>query len=137
MISCGYEEVGNFVGEAIASPLMQFGTLVTVVAYVATTQPYLGLLMVAVVVPQAAIVLVMQKRINDRISSRIKVMRKATGQIAAEDLKTIEQAVLDDFDKFTKRAAASSSSSCRQSSCSTPSPVWGRPGSCCSVACWQ
>jgi len=98
MIAAEAEEVGRFAGAAIASPLMQVGTLVTVIVYIASNQPMLGIFILAVVVPQAAIVLALQKHINVKIGERVKILRHATNRIVAEDVKEIEQAVLDDFD---------------------------------------
>ena len=71
MISTEAEDVGGFAGSALASPLMQLGTLVTVIAYVAVNQPYLGLLIIFVVLPQALIAVSVQQRINDRVSYRV------------------------------------------------------------------
>lgn len=100
MIAAEAEEVGQFAGGAIASPLLQLGTLISVVVYIATTQPLLGLFLVAVVVPQAVIVLMLQKRVNDRVGRRVKILRRATGAITAEKVGQIGQDVLDDFDEI-------------------------------------
>jgi ABC-type bacteriocin/lantibiotic exporter with double-glycine peptidase domain len=100
MISAEAEDVGRFAGSAIASPLIQLGTLVTVIAYVAANQPYLGLLMVFVVVPQALIAISVQQRINHRISYRVRVLRQATNRIATDDVKRAGDGVLHDFDEI-------------------------------------
>ena len=100
MISAEAEDVGRFAGSAIASPLIQLGTLVTVIAYVAANQPYLGLLMVFVVVPQALIAISVQQRINHRISYRVRVLRQATNRIATDDVKRAGEGVLHDFDEI-------------------------------------
>jgi ABC-type multidrug transport system fused ATPase/permease subunit len=100
IISSEAEEVGRFAGAAIAAPLMQIGTLVTVIAYVAANQPYLGLFMVTIVVPQALIAVSIQQRINDRIAYRVRVMRQATNLIASEDIASAGEAVRHDFDEI-------------------------------------
>jgi len=100
MIASEAEEVGRFAGSAMASPLLQLGTLVSVVAYIAASQPVLGAFMVAIVVPQALIAVGVQQRINDRVAQRVKVMRRATGRISAEDIESAGQAVLNDFDEI-------------------------------------
>lgn len=94
------EEVGRFAGEAIASPILQIGTLLSVVAFVATTQPYLGLFLIAVVLPQAVIVLSLQKSINERIARRIKLLRGISTALGPQQIKQTQQAVLDDFDRI-------------------------------------
>jgi ABC-type bacteriocin/lantibiotic exporter with double-glycine peptidase domain len=100
MIAAEAEEVGRFAGAAIATPLMQVGTLATVIVFIAANQPMLGVFILAIVAPQAVIVLALQKRINARISERVRVLRHATNRIVAEEVKEVEQAVLDDFDQI-------------------------------------
>lgn len=100
MIAAEAEEVGRFAGMAIASPLVQMGTLVSVVGYVAANQPVLGLFLVAVVVPQAVIVLTLQKFVNERVAKRVRILRHATGSITAGEVNGIAQGVLDDFDQI-------------------------------------
>lgn len=98
MVTTESEEVGKFVGAAIASPLMQVGTLVSVVAFIAWNQPYLGLIVMCVISPQAIIVLTLQKHINARIAERVKALRHATNLVVEEDIKRVQEAVLADFD---------------------------------------
>jgi ABC-type bacteriocin/lantibiotic exporter with double-glycine peptidase domain len=100
MISAEAEDVGRFAGSAMASPLIQLGTMVTVITFIAVNQPYLGLLVVFVVVPQALIAISVQQRINHRISYRIRVLRQATSRIAAEAVKSAGDGVLHDFDEI-------------------------------------
>lgn len=90
--------VGNFAGEAIASPLLQLGTLVSVVGFVAFTQPYLGLFIFGLILPQAFLVIYTQGFINTRVSDRVMTLRKATREISEAEVGHIEQSVLDDFD---------------------------------------
>lgn len=94
------EEVGRFAGEAIASPLLHLGTLVSVVVFIAATQPLLGLFMIGVVLPQGIIVLSLQKAINRRIANRIRLLRHASTALGPEQIKETQQAVLDDFDQI-------------------------------------
>jgi ABC-type multidrug transport system fused ATPase/permease subunit len=98
MITAEAEEVGKFAGEAIATPLMQFGTLFSVIVYIASSQPVLGLFLAAIVLPQAAIVFRIQRYINARVAERVKILRRATNRIVSEDMKQLEQAILSDFD---------------------------------------
>ncbi len=94
------EEVGRFAGQAIAMPLLQFGTLVSVTAFVAATQPFLGLFMVAVVAPQAVLVLALQQSINRRIAERVKILRHATSEITSQQVAEAQKSVLEDFDSI-------------------------------------
>jgi ABC-type multidrug transport system fused ATPase/permease subunit len=98
MIAAESEEVGKFAGAAISTPVMQLGILVSVVVFIAVNQPFLGLLALGVVLPQALIVIVLQKHINARIAERVTALRRATDRVVAEDIKKVEQAVLSDFD---------------------------------------
>jgi ABC-type multidrug transport system fused ATPase/permease subunit len=98
MIAAEAEEVGKFVGAAVSTPVMQVGILVSVVAFIAANQPYLGLLAMGVVLPQALIVILLQKHINARIAERVTALRRATNRVVAEDIKGVEQAILSDFD---------------------------------------
>ncbi|MEM7464813.1 MAG: ABC transporter transmembrane domain-containing protein [Pseudomonadota bacterium] len=100
MIAAEAEEVGNFAGEALATPLLQLGILVSVTLFVAVSQPYLGLFVVGVIVPQAVLVLTLQKFINRRVAQRVKVLRHSTGTISAQKVKEVQQAVIDDFNEI-------------------------------------
>lgn len=100
MIGSEAEAVGKFAGDAIASPLLQIGTLVSVITYIASTQPTLGIVLVLVILPQMLIAVSLQKQINERIATSITLLRKATGKITAEKVKKIEQSVLDEFDSI-------------------------------------
>jgi ABC-type bacteriocin/lantibiotic exporter with double-glycine peptidase domain len=100
MIAAEAEEIGTFAGAAIADPVMQFGTLMSVIAYIGATQPYLGMLMAGIVIPQAVIVVLVQKHVNAKVEDRVKVLRRATNRITTEDIKRVEQAVLADFDEI-------------------------------------
>lgn len=98
IVAAEAEQVGSFAGEAIASPLLQLGTLVSVVTFVAISQPYLALFIVGVIAPQALLVLTLQKFINSRVADRVKTLRHATGLISAQKIKEVQQAITDDFD---------------------------------------
>ncbi len=103
IVTAEAEEVGKFVGSAIANPLLQIGTLISVVGYVISTQPYLGGFLILVVAPQALIVVVLQNKVNARVKERTIVLRHSTSVISEEDAKQVEeaqQAILDDFDKI-------------------------------------
>jgi ABC-type bacteriocin/lantibiotic exporter with double-glycine peptidase domain len=97
MLAAEAEIVGAFAGIAIASPLVQLGTLLSVVAFILVSQPWLGALALAVVLPQAAIVLAVQRRINHRVKERAQALRDASDRISESDLARVEDAVIADF----------------------------------------
>lgn len=104
MLSAEAEAVGAFAGAAIATPLMQIGTLVSVLIFIVASQPWLGLLALAVVVPQAAVVMALQSRINRRVRERVQSLRDASDRISDTELVRIEDAVVEDFrDVFETR----------------------------------
>jgi ABC-type bacteriocin/lantibiotic exporter with double-glycine peptidase domain len=96
-LSAEAEMVGAFAGSAIAMPLVQLGTLASVIAFIVVQQPWLGLLVLAVVVPQAVIVKALQARINERVRERVLALRRASDVLSDADLLAIDQAVNDDF----------------------------------------
>jgi ABC-type bacteriocin/lantibiotic exporter with double-glycine peptidase domain len=104
MLAAEAEFVGSFAGAAIASPLMQVGTLVSVIAFILASQPWLGLLALGVVIPQAAIVIAIQSRINRRVRERVQSLRRASDRISESDLARVEDEVVADFrDIFATR----------------------------------
>jgi ABC-type bacteriocin/lantibiotic exporter with double-glycine peptidase domain len=97
MLTAEAEVVGAFAGSAISSPLVQIGTLLSVIGFIAVSQPWLGVLALAVVLPQAAIVLGIQHRINRRVRERVQLLRNASARISASDLARVEDEVIGDF----------------------------------------
>jgi ABC-type bacteriocin/lantibiotic exporter with double-glycine peptidase domain len=97
MLTAEAEVVGAFAGSAISSPLVQIGTLLSVIGFIAVSQPWLGVLALAVVLPQAAIVLGIQHRINRRVRERVQLLRNASARISASDLARVEDEVVADF----------------------------------------
>ncbi|MGR3713614.1 MAG: ABC transporter transmembrane domain-containing protein [Shimia sp.] len=103
IIAAEAEEVGRFVGQAVANPLLQVGTLVSVVSYVAATQPYLGAFLVLIILPQAAIVLILQEKVNVRVRERTIILRQSTSELseeAAKGISAVQQSIMDDFDRI-------------------------------------
>ena len=97
MLAAEAESVGAFAGAAIASPLVQLGTLISVIAFILASQPLLGVLALCVVVPQAAIVVAVQARINRRVRERVQALRDASDRISESDYRRVEDEVLADF----------------------------------------
>lgn len=104
MLAAEAEAVGSFAGSAIASPLMQLGTLISVISFILASQPWLGVLALGVVLPQAAIVVVMQRRLNRRVRERVQSLRDASDRISESDLARVEDEIVADFrDVFETR----------------------------------
>jgi ABC-type bacteriocin/lantibiotic exporter with double-glycine peptidase domain len=97
MLAAEAEAVGAFAGAAIASPMVQIGTLISVIAFIRASQPLLGLLALGVVAPQAAIVVAMQRRINHRVRERVQALRDASDRISESDLQRVEDEIVADF----------------------------------------
>lgn len=96
-LSAEADAVGSFAGAAIATPIMQVGTLVSVIGFILASQPWLGLLALAVVIPQAAIVVAIQSRINRRVRQRVQALRDVSDRISDGDLAVEDQQVVADF----------------------------------------
>ena len=97
MLAAEAESVGEFAGEAIAEPLMQIGTLISVVTFILASEPWLGVLVIGVVVPQAGIVTALQGRLNQRVRERVQSLRDASDRISESDLGRVEPEVVADF----------------------------------------
>jgi ABC-type bacteriocin/lantibiotic exporter with double-glycine peptidase domain len=97
MLAAEAEMVGAFAAAAIATPLVQVGTLVSVIGFVVVSEPWLGLLALVVVAPQVAIVVGVQSRINRRLRERVQAPRDASDRISASDLARVEDEVTADF----------------------------------------
>lgn len=81
MVLSEAEPIGGFVGISTSEPLLQGGVLLTVFGYMIYLQPEIALLSIAVFSPQMVIVPLIQRAINRRVRSRIKVLREVSGGI--------------------------------------------------------
>lgn len=98
LITSESEALGKFVGGSVAEPLLQAGTLISVLGYVAATQPRLGLVIALIVLPQALLVVLTQRRINELVQKRVLVLRRAVNEVTAEDVATEMDVVRREFD---------------------------------------
>jgi ABC-type multidrug transport system fused ATPase/permease subunit len=87
MIAAEAEAVGKFVGDCISTPLVQAGTLFSVLAYMLYTEPRLGLVVLLIAVPQVVVVPIVQRRINARVRERVVTLRRA-GDLVVADRET-------------------------------------------------
>jgi ABC-type multidrug transport system fused ATPase/permease subunit len=72
------DPVGGFIGLSVSEPLLHGGILLSVFGYMLFLQPMMALACLGVFVPQLIFVPLMQRTINRRIKSRIKVLREVS-----------------------------------------------------------
>jgi ABC-type bacteriocin/lantibiotic exporter with double-glycine peptidase domain len=78
--------------------------MTSVIAFIFGSQPWLGVLALGIIVPQAGIVVAIQSRINQRVRERVQVLRDASDRISESDLTRVEDEVVTDFqDAFETR----------------------------------
>ncbi len=79
------EPVGGFVGMAVSEPVQHGGLLLGVFGYMAYLQPWMALMTLAIFLPQAGFVPLMQRAITRAAEARIKTLREVGVSIIAED----------------------------------------------------
>ena len=97
-ISVEAEELGEFAGNAFSEPVMQVGTLISVIGFVASTQPGLGIVAFSMIAPQAGIVLLTQSKVNALLAERVRLLRRTTDLITATELQAAVNSVIEDID---------------------------------------
>lgn len=75
MVAAEVEPLGGFAGESLSVPIVQIGVLLSVVAYMIVVEPYLALAGLAVFVPQAIVIPLVQAVINRRNKRRVELIR--------------------------------------------------------------
>jgi len=85
MVVAEVEPVGNFIGSAVSEPLLQAGILATVVVYVVHVDILMGAAAIALFVPQMMFVPMMQRAMNRRTGTQVKLLRQIGGRIVAAD----------------------------------------------------
>jgi ABC-type multidrug transport system fused ATPase/permease subunit len=78
------DPVGGFVGMSVSEPLLQGGILFSVFGYMLFLQPMMALVCLGVFLPQLIFVPLMQRTINRRTKSRIKVLREVSVDMVNE-----------------------------------------------------
>ncbi len=99
-ISAEAEELGKFAGGAFSDPVVQIGTLISVIGYISSTQPGLGLIALSMIVPQIIIVLASQRKVNAFVAERVRVLRSATDNLSIEDLRAASKDIEKKFDEI-------------------------------------
>ncbi|WP_120633236.1 ABC transporter transmembrane domain-containing protein [Ruegeria sp. EL01] len=99
-ISAEAEDLGKFAGGAFSDPVVQIGTLISVIGYISSTQPGLGLIAFSMIVPQILIVLMSQRKVNVFVAERVRILRSATDRLTAEDIEAAERDINAQFDEI-------------------------------------
>ena len=86
MISTEAEAVGKFVGDCISTPIVQAGTLLSVLSYMLYTEPRLWLVVLFIAVPQLVVVPLIQRRINAQTRERVRTLRQA-GDLVVDSIR--------------------------------------------------
>jgi ABC-type multidrug transport system fused ATPase/permease subunit len=77
-ISSQAEAVGKFVGDCISTPIVQAGTLLSVLSYMLLTEPRLGVVVLLIAVPQLFLVPMIQRRLNVYVRERAHTLVRAS-----------------------------------------------------------
>lgn len=97
-VSAEAEELGKFTGGAFSDPVVQIGTLISVVGFIAATQPGLGAIALAVIAPQVVLVLATQQKVNALVAQRVRILRSATNHMIRGDGETADTTIETEFD---------------------------------------
>jgi ABC-type multidrug transport system fused ATPase/permease subunit len=76
-ISSQAEAVGKFVGDCISTPIVQAGTLLSVLSYMLYTESRLGVVVLFIAVPQLFLVPMIQRRLNVYVRERTHTLVRA------------------------------------------------------------
>ena len=75
LVAAEVEPLGGFIGESISSPLVQIGSLITILGYLTWVEPLMAAAAVLLFLPQFFFVPPMQAAINARSKARIEALR--------------------------------------------------------------
>ena len=81
MITSEVEPIGGYMGDAFAQPLIQLGTLGTIVCFLFVQNPLMGLAAISLYPIQAYLIPKLQKRVNQLGKQRVKVVRRLSERI--------------------------------------------------------
>ncbi len=99
-ISAEAEELGKFTGGAFSDPVVQLGTLIAVIGYIASSQPGLGIIALAMITPQVIIILSTQRKVNELVARRVRILRDTTNRIVSEEQGSDASRIEDEFDEI-------------------------------------
>jgi ABC-type multidrug transport system fused ATPase/permease subunit len=85
IIGAEVEQLGGFVGEAVAEPLVTGGMMLAILGYMFVVEPLLAAACLAFFVPQAIAVPLIQRLVNRFVGRRIGLLRDFGDQVADPD----------------------------------------------------
>lgn len=95
MITSEVEPLGGFIGDAIALPAYQGGTLLTILAFLFVQEPMMGIAAVALYPLQIYIIPKLQKRVNLLGKERVRLVRKLSDRIG-ETVASVQEVHVHD-----------------------------------------
>lgn len=81
MVTAEVEPIGGYMGDAFAQPLIQLGTLATIVLFLFIQNPVMGLAAIALYPLQAYLIPKLQRRVNQLGKERVKAVRRVSERI--------------------------------------------------------
>lgn len=84
MIVSEVESVGGFVGSSFSEPMLNGGILLSILGYMAFTQPWMALIALLMFCPQILFIPLLQDAINRRTKRRIETVRALSSDIVDE-----------------------------------------------------
>jgi ABC-type multidrug transport system fused ATPase/permease subunit len=81
MVTSEVEPLGGFMGDAIAQPLIQGGTLLVIVVFLFMQNPWIGLAAVSLYPLQAYLIPKLQRRVNQLGKERVRNVRRLSDRI--------------------------------------------------------
>jgi ABC-type multidrug transport system fused ATPase/permease subunit len=81
MITAECEPLGGFIGDAVAQPIFQAGTMLTIIVFMFIQDPVLGLAAISLYPIQGYIIPKMQRKVNRLGKERVRAVRKLSEQI--------------------------------------------------------
>jgi ABC-type multidrug transport system fused ATPase/permease subunit len=85
MVVAEVEPIGGFIGGSLSEPLLQVGVLATVIAYIVHLDAWMGVVALALFVPQFVFVPLMQHAMNTRTGARVAVLRQIGADVIAPE----------------------------------------------------
>ncbi len=85
MIAAETEQLGGFVGEAVAQPLLSAGILLSVAGYMLWTEPQVALVAFAFFVPSLLVAPWLQERINRYGKQRTEMLRELSQDVVVDE----------------------------------------------------
>ncbi len=100
VISAEAEDLGKFTGGAFSDPVVQIGTLFSVIGFIAASHPGLGGIALCIIIPQVVLVLLTQRHVNQLVAARVHTLRRSTDTILESDYQRVRDTVMEDFDRI-------------------------------------